>query len=119
MIRSISKLAVVGLLVLGVSCSSFSWRGNGGDVDADAQAKGIKSVESLARDYENQRYWGFWQGVFSAHGQATVDGLHNIHMSFNRNFMNHRIGTSSGRYTYDSYDVSTSNNATYDASSGR
>jgi hypothetical protein len=119
MIRSISKLAVVGLLVLGVSCSSFSWRGNGGDVDSDAAAKGIKSVDELARNYENQRYWGFWQGVMGAHAQAFNDGLHNFHMSFNRSFLNHRNGTSSGRYTYDSYKVGTSSNANYDASTGR
>ncbi|MEZ5990396.1 MAG: hypothetical protein R3F30_15030 [Planctomycetota bacterium] len=113
MISKLSKLALAAVLVAGVSCSSFSWRGAGGNVDEKAMANGVKSVDQLQRDYENQRYWGFWRGVMGAHAQAINDGLHNIHMTFNRHFMNHRVDTSSGRYTYDSYGLGQS--STYDS----
>lgn len=97
MLRRVSKFALMGLLLVGLSCNTFSWKGSGGGVDLEAAALGVKDVAALEREYDTQRYWSFWRRDLGGHWDAVLSGLHNFHESFDRHFLNYDWDTPSFR----------------------
>lgn len=92
-----TKLALVGVLALGASCSSFTWSGKKGNVDAEAAAKGVESVATLERKYDTERYWAFWRQDLDNHLAAIGRGLNNIHRSIDRHVFLMDFDDGSGR----------------------
>ncbi|MAE77739.1 MAG: hypothetical protein CMJ85_12830 [Planctomycetes bacterium] len=89
MLRRFAKIALVGALLLSTGCAEFTWVGRAGGIDEEARDRGVKSVSSLERDYETQRYWAFWRHNIDGVGSALGAGLHSVHESLDRHFLNH------------------------------
>ncbi len=89
MLRRFAKTALVGALLLSAGCSQFTWVGRSGGIDAEARDRGVKSVKSLERDYETQRYWAFWRHNIAGVNDSLHAGLHRVHEGIDRHFLNH------------------------------
>ena len=89
MLRRFAKVAVVAVLFLGTSCSSFTWTGRSGGVDAEAAARGVKDVATLRRDYETQRYWARQRRYMAGRAAAFHEGIDRMAETFDRSFLNY------------------------------
>ena len=89
MLNRLAKTALVGVLLLGASCESFTWTGRGGDVESEAAARGVLDVESLRNDYETQRFWAHQRDAMAGRGSSMWTGLTNIVETFDRSFLNY------------------------------
>lgn len=89
MMRRLAKTALLGALLLGVSCQDFSWTGRSGQVDEEAAARGVKDVESLEREYETQRFWANQRRNMDGRWRALGNGLERVGDTFDRHFFNY------------------------------
>ena len=89
MLNRLAKTALVGVLLLGASCENFTWSGRGGDVEAEAAARGVQDVESLRNDYETQRFWARQRECMAGRADSFWNGLGNIVETFDRSFLNY------------------------------
>jgi hypothetical protein len=82
-------LILATLPAVAVSCRSFTWKDRGGDMDAEASARGIKSVDQLEDEYDSRRYWDFWRLNWDQRVLAVRRDLHDLHRGFDRHFFNY------------------------------
>ncbi len=81
-------LALTSLLALLASCS-FTWQGQNAGISAEEAAQGIKSPETLARAYENQKYWRAVRRNMDGLTNALSRDLTSIGQTFDRHFFSY------------------------------
>jgi hypothetical protein len=88
-LRNALRVALLLVPCLAASCSSFTWKGRGGDVDNDSAALGVKSVSQLKTEYETQRYWAFWRDNWDGRVNGIRRDFQNIRRTLDRHLFNY------------------------------
>lgn len=89
MLNRLAKTALLGVLLLGASCESFTWTGRSGDVEAEAAERGVKDVETLRNDYDTTRFWARQRDHMAGRGRSLWNGLGRIVETFDRSLLNY------------------------------
>ncbi len=88
--RTLGTLLLLGLLVSLPSC--FTWKHAGvSSLSADQEARGIRDVDTLARNYQTRKYFSDVRHRYTGRSNAFGRGLGEIQATFDRHFWNYSI----------------------------
>ena len=82
-------LLVLPLVMLSMSCSGFTWKGMGHGIDKDQEARGIKDVTQLTREYETERYWAQVRARRDGRVNAWARGFERVQDALDRHLFNY------------------------------
>ncbi len=88
--RTLGTLLLLGLLVSFPSC--ITWKGAGvSSLSADQKVRGIQDVDTLARNYQTDKYFSGVRHRYTGRSNAFGRGLGDIQSTFDRHFWNYSI----------------------------
>jgi len=80
---------VLPLFVLTMSCQNFTWQGQGSGLSQDEDARGLKDIHELVREYETNRYWSKVRQRRDGRVNAFARGLASMQDTIDRHLFNY------------------------------
>ncbi len=96
------KLAFLLPLALMASCSTFTWQGQGAGLTGDQQARGIKDIDALVRNYETEKFWAGVRARRDGRINAFGNGLTDIQNTLDRHLFGYSEFDPAVNYATDS-----------------